>query len=154
MTRASHDTSRGGRLGLAFERVGEERLRLTFTNVDATDPMRAFAFQVRCGAPRHASARGCTHPRVVAMLPTVSRPALRHTQHAARCLLRQVFVDGANKYHVESCEPPVPGLDELRERLNADNDFARFVREMRKRFKALTTTALPPALPALTARPL
>ena len=34
------------RLGLTFERVGEERLRLTFTNIDPADPMRAFSFQV------------------------------------------------------------------------------------------------------------
>ena len=42
---------------------GTERLRLTFTNVDPNDPMKAFAFQV--------------------------------------------YVDGSDKYHVESCEPPV-----------------------------------------------
>ena len=35
------------RLGLQFERVGDERLRLTFTNIDANDPMRPYAFQVR-----------------------------------------------------------------------------------------------------------
>ena len=81
------------RLDLHFERVGDERLRLTFTNVDANDPMRAFAFQV--------------------------------------------FVDGGDKYHVESCEPAVGGMDELVEQLNRDNDFAKFVRAMRKRFKAL-----------------
>jgi hypothetical protein len=82
-----------GRLGLAFERVGEERLRLTFTNIDPADPMRAFSFQV--------------------------------------------FVDGGDQYHVESCEPAVSGLDEAIDVLNTGNDFSAFVRTMRKRFKAL-----------------
>ena len=50
---------------------------------------------------------------------------------------RQVFVDGGDKYHVESCEPPVSGMDELVTQLNTNNDFAAFVRAMRKRFKAL-----------------
>ena len=81
------------RLGLNFEQVGGERLRLTFTNVDAANPMRAFAFQV--------------------------------------------FVDGGDTYHVESCEPPVAGMDELVDALNKDNDFSLFVRQMRKRFKQL-----------------
>jgi len=79
------------RLGLAFERVGDERLRLTFTNIDPADPMRSFAFQV--------------------------------------------FVDGGDKYHVESCEPLVQGMDELLGTLNRDNDFSAFVRSMRRRFK-------------------
>ena len=48
-----------------------------------------------------------------------------------------VFVDGGDKYHVESCEPPVSGMDELVTQLNTNNDFAAFVRAMRKRFKAL-----------------
>ena len=81
------------RLGLVFERGADERLRLTFTNVDPNDPMKAFAFQV--------------------------------------------YVDGSDKYHVESCEPPVPGMDVLVKQLNTDNDFASFVRAMRKQFKAL-----------------
>ena len=38
---------------------------------------------------------------------------------------------------VESCEPPVGGLDALVTQLNTDNDFALFVRAMRKKFKAL-----------------
>ena len=49
----------------------------------------------------------------------------------------QVFVDGGDKYHVESCDPPVQGMDELITQLNTNNDFAAFVRAMRKRFKAL-----------------
>lgn len=49
----------------------------------------------------------------------------------------QVFVDGGDKYHVESCEPLVQGMDELVTTLNTDNDFSRFVRSMRKGFKQL-----------------
>ena len=81
------------RLGLNFEQVGNERLRLTFTNVDSANPMRPFAFQV--------------------------------------------FVDQGDKYHVESCEPPVAGMESLIEALNTNNDFSAFVRAMRRRFKAL-----------------
>ena len=47
----------------------------------------------------------------------------------------QVFVDGGDKYHVESCEPLVQGMDELLGTLNRDNDFSAFVRSMRRRFK-------------------
>ena len=35
------------RLGLTFERVGDERLRLVFTNVDERSPAREFSFQAR-----------------------------------------------------------------------------------------------------------
>lgn len=47
------------RLGLAFERVGDERLRLTLTNIDPAAPMRAFSFQVfvDCGARAPIAAR-------------------------------------------------------------------------------------------------
>lgn len=34
------------RLGLAFERLEDERLRLTFTNIDPSDAMRQFSFKV------------------------------------------------------------------------------------------------------------
>jgi hypothetical protein len=54
-----------------------------------------------------------------------------------RAFAFQVFVDGGDKYHVESCEPPLDGLDGLIETLNTGNDFSAFVRSMRKRFKAL-----------------
>lgn len=81
------------RLGLNFERVGDERLRLTFTNIDPNHPMRAFSFQV--------------------------------------------FVDSGDKYHVESCEPAVPEINDLLATLNKNNDFSAFVRSMRKHFKAL-----------------
>ena len=49
----------------------------------------------------------------------------------------QVFVDQGDKYHVESCEPPVAGMESLIEALNTNNDFSAFVRAMRRRFKAL-----------------
>ena len=52
-------------------------------------------------------------------------------------MLVQVFVDGGDKYHVESCEPPLQGLDELVGALNTNNDFSTFVRQLRKKFKAL-----------------
>ena len=38
---------------------------------------------------------------------------------------------------VESCEPAVHNMEELVTQLNTSNDFAAFVRAMRKRFKAL-----------------
>ena len=80
-------------LGLTFVRMGGERLRLVFTNVDERDTSRAFSFEV--------------------------------------------FVDGADRYHVEQCEPSVPSMPQLLERLNANNDFGAFVRAMRAGFKEL-----------------
>ena len=38
---------------------------------------------------------------------------------------------------VESCEPAVSNMHELISQLNEKNDFAAFVRAMRKRFKAM-----------------
>ena len=35
------------RLGLDFEKIHDERLRLVFTQIDALDPTRKFAFNVR-----------------------------------------------------------------------------------------------------------
>ena len=43
-------------------------------------------------------------------------------------LVPQVFVDGGDKYHIESCEPAVADIDELIQSLNSDNDFSAFVR--------------------------
>lgn len=42
-----------------------------------------------------------------------------------------------DKYHVEMCEPAIPNMEELLAQLNTGNDFSRFVRDMRKGFKAL-----------------
>jgi len=68
------------RLGLQFERVGEERLRLTFINIDANDPMRPFFFQVGYAYTR---AQALAHaPRVPAsrrLTPTECLPALLAT---------------------------------------------------------------------------
>ena len=80
-------------LGLTFVRMGGERLRLVFTNVDERDTSRAFSFEV--------------------------------------------FVDGADRYHVEQCEPSVPSMPQLLDRLNTNNDFGAFVRAMRAGFKDL-----------------
>ena len=121
------------RLGLTFERVGDERLRLTFVNIDANDPMRPFAFQVfvdagdkyhvRLDSPRTvSSARACD-------APGRPPPPDRWLMLSALSCLRAT--------QVESCEPPVMGMDELVTQLNTNNDFAAFVRAMRKRFKAI-----------------
>lgn len=40
-------------------------------------------------------------------------------------------------YAVSGCAPPVAALEGLVEQLNASNDFARFVQQMRREFKAL-----------------
>mmetsp|Transcript_48850 Transcript_48850/g.104278 ORF Transcript_48850/g.104278 Transcript_48850/m.104278 type:complete len:233 (-) Transcript_48850:403-1101(-) len=81
-------------LALEFERMGEERLRLIFTNVDERAPSRAFSFQV--------------------------------------------FVDGADQYHINQCEPRLEKLPELTHALNQSNDFSAFVRAMRREFKRST----------------
>jgi hypothetical protein len=78
-------------LGLAFERVGEDRLRLELTHVDPSSPERPFSFEV--------------------------------------------FVDRTNVYHVSKCEPALPGLAQLVGRLNETNNFAEFVRTVRRKFQ-------------------
>jgi len=46
-------------LGLEFERVGDERLRLVFTNIDPHAPSRAFAFQVFVDSSDHYHIEHC-----------------------------------------------------------------------------------------------
>ena len=55
----------------------------------------------------------------------------------SRAFSFEVFVDGADRYHVEQCEPSVPSMPQLLERLNTNNDFGAFVRAMRAGFKEL-----------------
>ena len=45
--------------------------------------------------------------------------------------------DHLNGRWLQACEPAVSGMDALVTTLNTSNDFAAFVRAMRKRFKAL-----------------
>lgn len=78
-------------LGLTFERVGDDRLRLDLTHVDPSLPERSFSFEV--------------------------------------------FVDANNLYHVSNCSPPLPGLPLLVSRLNETNNFAEFVRTVRRKFQ-------------------
>ena len=60
------------RLGLTFERVGDERLRLTFVNIDATNPMKPYAFQVFVdGGDKY-------HVISVPHAPRLRRPCARH----------------------------------------------------------------------------
>jgi len=82
-------------LGLEFERIGDERLRLVMTSIDARAPSRAFSFTV--------------------------------------------YVDSADRYHIEHCDPMVPMLATLVEKLNENNDFSLFVRSLRHEFKRLCT---------------
>jgi hypothetical protein len=165
------------RLGLHFERVGDERLRLTFTNIDASNPLRPFAFQVfvdggdkyhvrstrhtprplaaeqpahgcatpqrfrrpqLCSAP-HRSARRNHVQRGAAADASVAHPT--DNAHGGRCRdaarARPTLRVLCDRAQVESCEPAVSGMGELVTQLNTNNDFAAFVRAMRKRFKAL-----------------
>ncbi|KAJ1628480.1 chromosome segregation protein Spc25-domain-containing protein [Pavlovales sp. CCMP2436] len=78
-------------LGLAFERVGEDRLRLDLKHVDPSSPERSFSFEV--------------------------------------------YVDAKNIYHVDKCDPPTPGLAQLVAHLNETNNFAEFVRTVRRKFQ-------------------
>ena len=58
----------------------------------------------------------------------------------ARRFCFDVHVSPADdSYAVSACEPAVPALARLVEQLNATNDFARFVQQMRREFRALTT---------------
>jgi hypothetical protein len=81
------------RLGLDFEKINDDRLRLVFAQIDPAAPDRKFGFSVRV-----------TDPDV---------------------------------YEVDDCVPPVPGLGELLREVNTTNDFAKFVLQMRHKFKQL-----------------
>uniref|UniRef100_A0A7S3PMG5 Kinetochore protein SPC25 n=1 Tax=Aplanochytrium stocchinoi TaxID=215587 RepID=A0A7S3PMG5_9STRA len=80
-------------LGLNFEKVSDDWLKLTFTQIDPNDHSREFFFVV--------------------------------------------FVDQRDKYHIQEISHSVGDIQSLVDDLNESNDFSRFVRQMRKRFKEL-----------------
>ena len=86
---------RVGNIGITFDKVGDDRLRLTFTSIDSAQPDRQFFVEVR--------------------------------------------VTAGDQYVVEHCEPMVPDLRALTDTLNTTNDFSAYVRNLRRRFKALVT---------------
>lgn len=53
----------------------------------------------------------------------------------ARRFWFEVHVDANNAYHVEKCEPALAGLPALVSRLNETNNFAEFVRTVRRKFQ-------------------
>ena len=64
------------RLGLAFDKVGDDRLRLTFTCIDPTDPERAFCLEVCVTVGDHYVVQSCE--------PTLTElPGLVHTLNAS-----------------------------------------------------------------------
>lgn len=81
-------------LGLDFERADDNKLRLIFTQLDATNPSREYFFSVH--------------------------------------------IDEADRYRVEECDPTLDTamVDGLVAELNQANDFAVFVKKMRRAFKA------------------
>jgi len=81
------------RLGLEFERIGPNRLRFIFTQVNKNKLEEKYTFSM--------------------------------------------FVTQDDKYHLEECAPVVDSalMAPMLEELNGGNDFGKFVREMRKRFK-------------------
>ena len=81
------------RLGLDFQRIGQDQLKLNMTHIDRSDPDRVFSFSVE--------------------------------------------IDSNDHYLLLLCEPPLANTDELVQELNHNNDFSKFVRNMRKSFCAL-----------------
>lgn len=58
--------------------------------------------------------------------------------HPARRFTFDVGIAGeSDAYVISNVEPPVPGMDGMVAALNADGDFGRFTREMRRRFVEL-----------------
>jgi predicted Mrr-cat superfamily restriction endonuclease len=81
------------RLGLDFQRIGRDQLKINMTNIDQGDPDRVFSFAVQ--------------------------------------------IDPDDRYHVILCEPELPNTELLVNELNENNEFSKFVRNMRKAFRAL-----------------
>ncbi|KAL6073253.1 kinetochore-associated Ndc80 complex subunit spc25 [Balamuthia mandrillaris] len=46
-----------------------------------------------------------------------------------------IYLDEESQYHLGDCKPHLEGLSPLLQALNSDNDFAKFVRAFRKKFK-------------------
>lgn len=53
-----------------------------------------------------------------------------------RAFFFTIFIDGS-KYVMKECEPPLPAsqVDALIDEVNITNDFSKFVRAMRRKFK-------------------
>ena len=81
------------RLGLDFEKISDERLRLVFTAIDASDPERPFSFSMRVTDTDAYEVDDC-EPRV-AELPALLR-ALNENNDFSR------FVQGMRRAFKES----------------------------------------------------
>lgn len=100
----------------------DERLRLVMTSIDARAPSRAFSFMVYVD------------------------PTDRYHSALASYLLQcpcdpidgsVLLVPPPPPVPVEQCDPMVPELASLVEKLNQSNDFSAFVRGLRREFKKL-----------------
>ena len=81
------------RLGLDFEKINDDKLRLVFTQIDAMDPERQFAFNVRITETDVYEVDGCD-PAVPGLAAIVKELNERNDFSRFVQLMRQRFRSG------------------------------------------------------------
>lgn len=94
-----HELTRGvsyyKRLGLEFEKIHDDRLRLVFTQVDALDPTRKFAFNVRVADEDASYSVDGVEPPVAGLEALVAQLNATNDFSVFVQLMRRKFVDAA-----------------------------------------------------------
>lgn len=83
------------RLGLDFEKIADERLRLVFTLIDPLDPARAFSFNVRVAGEDDAYAVDSVSPPVPGVDALVAQLNASNDFSRFVQLMRRKFVEAA-----------------------------------------------------------
>ena len=84
------------RLGLDFEKIHDERLRLVFTQVDALDPTRKFAFNVRVAESDEAYTVDDVDPPVAGLDALVAQLNATNDFSVFVQMMRRKFVEVAS----------------------------------------------------------
>lgn len=83
------------RLGLEFEKIHDERLRLVFSQIDALDPTRKFAFNVRVSDADESYSVDGVEPPVAGLEALVAQLNESNDFSAFVQMMRRKFVEAA-----------------------------------------------------------